>query len=197
MLPTAAHEDVGGNTTHEREAHYKAMAVISLVSHAHYLCCYSHYRWCWATHRPDFTCVATLLPAAVPQSEQAITNLSAVVVLAEEVPVSCPQEPAQLKLLSHSQLKGKLPLFSFWSTLTEQILQIQGQIQCIYIKNASRPLLWGSQSQKEYVYSLQASHFQTAAQEFNVDVYNIHSFYLEFVSSWGNFKLAENFSFGT
>lgn len=109
---------LGGNTTHEREAHYKAMAVISPVSHAHYLCCYSHYRWCWATHRPDFTCVATLSPAAVPQSEQARTNLSAVVVLAEEVPVSCPQEPAQLKLLSHSQLKGKLPLFSFWFKLT-------------------------------------------------------------------------------
>lgn len=62
-------------------------------------------------------------PLLFPQSEQAITNLSAVIVLAEEVPVSCPQEPAQLKLLSHSQLKGKLPLFSFWFTLTEQILQ--------------------------------------------------------------------------
>lgn len=36
------------------------------------------------------------------------TDLSGVVVLAEKVPVTPPQEPAQLKLLFHAQLKGKI-----------------------------------------------------------------------------------------
>ena len=42
------------------------------------------------------------------------TDLSVVVVLAEKVPVTPPQEPTQLKLLFHAQLKGKSPsLFSY------------------------------------------------------------------------------------
>lgn len=37
------------------------------------------------------------------------TDLSVVVVLAEKVPVTPPQESAQLKLLFHAQLEGKSP----------------------------------------------------------------------------------------
>lgn len=45
---------------------------------------------------------------------QECTNLSAVVVLAENAPVTSLQKPAQLELLFHAQLKGKLPaLFIF------------------------------------------------------------------------------------
>lgn len=53
---------VGGLPPRKKKLCSKTMAWISPVSCAYHLCCYSHYSCYWATHKPDFTCVATLSP---------------------------------------------------------------------------------------------------------------------------------------
>lgn len=145
---------------------------LSSVSHAHYLCCYSHYSWCWATHKPDFTCELTLSPHVwmFPLSERANTNLSAVVVLAEKVPVTPPQKPAQLKLLFHAHLKGKLPLLSFWLTPKDLGSNL------VYLHKTMHHTLSFSVTtfkKKTTVIHRNLVFFQIAKQKFTVDVYRL------------------------
>lgn len=118
------------------------MTVISPVTHAHFPCCSSHYSRCWAATQA--WCHMWMFPQAHTN-----TNLSAVVVLADKVPVTPPQKPAQLKLLFHAQLQGKLPLLSFWFKLTPTDL---GSNSVYLHKNMHHTLFFGASKLKKNIF---------------------------------------------